>query len=59
VRREIVDGLAESEIRIRAGIHTGEIQLLDPDVGGIGVHIASRVMGEARAGQVVVTPHGA
>jgi class 3 adenylate cyclase len=52
---EIVDGLAESEIRIRAGIHTGEIQLLGPDVGGIGVHIASRVMGEARAGQVVVT----
>ena len=52
---EIADGLAESEIRIRAGIHTGEIQLLDPDVGGIGVHIASRVMGEARAGQVVVT----
>jgi class 3 adenylate cyclase len=51
----IVDGLAESEIRIRAGIHTGEIQLLDPDVGGIGVHIASRVMGEAGAGQVVVT----
>ena len=51
---EIVDGLAESEIRIRAGIHTGEIQLLGPDVGGI-MHIASRVMGEARAGQVVVT----
>jgi hypothetical protein len=32
---ELVARLAESGLRIRAAIHTGEIQLLDQDVGGI------------------------
>ena len=52
---ELVAKLAESGLRIRAAIHTGEIQLLDQDVGGIGVHIAARVLGEAGNDQVVVT----
>ena len=52
---ELVAKLAESGLTIRAAIHTGEIQLLDQDVGGIGVHIAARVLGEADDDQVVVT----
>jgi class 3 adenylate cyclase/dihydrofolate reductase len=52
---ELINKLAESRLRIRAGIHTGEIEVLDLDVSGIGVHIASRVLGEARDDQVVVT----
>jgi pimeloyl-ACP methyl ester carboxylesterase len=42
-------------LEIRAGIHTGEIELLDGDVGGIGVHIAARVAAAAEAGEVVVS----
>ena len=37
---------AEAEtlgIEIRAGIHTGECELLDADIGGIAVHIAARI----------------
>jgi class 3 adenylate cyclase/dihydrofolate reductase len=52
---ELVDGLAGSGLTIRAGIHTGEIQLLEGDVAGIGVHIASRVLGKAGDDQIVVT----
>jgi class 3 adenylate cyclase/dihydrofolate reductase len=46
---------AVSELRIRAAVHTGEIEMLDGDVGGIGVHIASRVLGQAGERRVVVT----
>ena len=42
-------------ITIRAGIHTGECELLDADIGGIAVHIAARIMGQADAGEVVVS----
>ena len=34
-------------IEIRAGIHTGECELLDSDIGGIAVHIAARILGRA------------
>lgn len=42
-------------LTIRAGVHTGEIERLDGDVAGIGVHIASRVMNQARDGEVWVS----
>jgi class 3 adenylate cyclase len=42
------------DIKIRAGLHTGEIELSEgDDIGGIAVHIASRVMHEAGPGEVV------
>jgi class 3 adenylate cyclase/dihydrofolate reductase len=47
--------LADLGLRIRAAIHTGEIEMREDDVGGIGVHIASRALAEAEEGQVVVT----
>jgi class 3 adenylate cyclase/pimeloyl-ACP methyl ester carboxylesterase len=49
---------AEAEmlgIEIRAGIHTGECQLLDGDIGGIAVHIAARILGQARPGEILVS----
>ena len=49
------DGLAGINLPIRAGIHTGEIEQRSDGVGGIGVHIAARVMAQAGAGEVVVT----
>jgi class 3 adenylate cyclase len=42
-------------IPIRAGIHTGEVELVDDDVRGIAVHIASRVAGLGRADDIVVS----
>jgi class 3 adenylate cyclase len=51
----LMDAVADLELRIRAAVHTGEIEMLDGDVGGIGVHIASRVLGEAGEHRVVVT----
>ena len=42
-------------IEIRVGIHTGECELLDTDIGGIAVHIASRILGQAGAGEILVS----
>jgi len=39
-------------IEIRAGLHTGEVDLIDGDIGGITVHTAARVLAEARASEV-------
>lgn len=42
-------------IELRAGIHTGEIQLMASDVTGMAVHIASRVMAQASPGEIWTT----
>ena len=51
----IRDGLQTSEIKIRAGVHTGEIELLDDDIGGLAVHIGQRVSSLAASGEVLVS----
>jgi class 3 adenylate cyclase/predicted esterase len=51
----IQQGVGALGLTIRAGVHTGEIEQLDSDIGGIGVHIASRVIGHARDGEVWVS----
>ena len=47
--------LARLGIQIRAGIHTGEIDLMGEDVGGIAVNIAARVLAEAGDNEVWVS----
>jgi pimeloyl-ACP methyl ester carboxylesterase/class 3 adenylate cyclase len=42
-------------IEIRVGIHTGECELLDNDIAGIAVHIAARILGQAGAGDILVS----
>ena len=42
-------------IEVRAGVHTGEIEQRDGDVGGLGVHIGQRVSALAQPGEVLVT----
>lgn len=42
-------------LQVRLGLHTGEVELLEDDVGGIGVHIAARVMAEAASQEIVAT----
>ena len=40
---------------IRAGLHTGEVELRDDDIGGIAVHIAARIASLAGAGDVLAS----
>ena len=47
--------LSQLGIEIRAGVHTGEIDLMGKDVGGIAVNIAARVLAEAAAKEVWVS----
>ncbi len=42
-------------LEIRTGIHTGECELLDNDIGGIAVHIAARILGQAGPGDNLVS----
>ena len=42
-------------IEIRAGLHTGEVEVMGDDVGGIAVHLAARVMAAAGPGEVLVS----
>jgi class 3 adenylate cyclase len=48
-------GLGDFGLAIRSAIHTGEIEFRDHDIGGIGVHIAARALGQAGDREVVVT----
>jgi class 3 adenylate cyclase len=52
---ELADAVRTLGIEIRAGLHTGEVEVLDGSVGGIAVHIAARVMAAASQGGVVVS----
>jgi class 3 adenylate cyclase len=51
----IRDNLRELGIDVRAGLHTGECELVDGKAGGIAVHIGARVIGHAKAGEVLVS----
>jgi class 3 adenylate cyclase/dihydrofolate reductase len=51
----MIGSLDDAGLGIRAAIHTGEIVMGEGDVGGIGVHIASRLLAEAEEHKVVVT----
>jgi class 3 adenylate cyclase len=42
-------------IEVRAGLHTGECEMMGDDVGGIAVHIGARVASLAGAGEVLVS----
>ena len=49
------DRLARLDLRVRIGVHTGEIERVGGDARGIAVHLAARVAAEAGAGEVLVT----
>ena len=51
----ISDTVRQLGIEVRAGLHTGEIELMGNDVGGIAVHLGARVAAEARPGEVLVS----
>jgi class 3 adenylate cyclase len=53
--RAILDSSEELGIRVRAGLHTGECEVMGDDIGGIAVHIAARVSALAEPSEVLVS----
>lgn len=51
----IRDAVSELDLEIRAGLHTGECELMEGKVGGIAVHTGARVAGLASPGEVLVS----
>jgi class 3 adenylate cyclase len=52
---QITAAARELGIEVRVGVHTGECELIGEDVGGMAVHIASRVGALAGPGEVLVS----
>ena len=42
-------------LEVRAGLHAGECELIGDSIGGIAIHIGSRVASTAQAGDVLVS----
>lgn len=51
----IRDDVRSLGLEIRGGVHTGEAQLLDGEVGGIAVHVAARIAAAADSGVILVS----
>ena len=51
----IRDAVRELGVEVRAGLHTGECEVVDGKVEGIAVHLGARVAGEALPGEVLVS----
>ncbi|MEH2539480.1 MULTISPECIES: adenylate/guanylate cyclase domain-containing protein [unclassified Bradyrhizobium] len=51
----ITEAVEDLGLQVRAGLHTGEIEMTDNDLSGIAVHIASRIAAMAQPGQVLVS----
>jgi class 3 adenylate cyclase len=49
------DRITSLGIQIRAGVHTGEVEVRGADLGGLAVHIGARVAAAAQPGQVLVS----
>jgi len=53
--RAVSDGVRPLGIDVRAGLHTGECEVIGDDVGGIAVHTGARVSAKADRGEVLVS----
>jgi pimeloyl-ACP methyl ester carboxylesterase/class 3 adenylate cyclase len=51
----IRDGVEALGIEVRAGVHTGEVEVRGDDVAGVAVHIGARVASMGNAGDILVT----
>ncbi|MBA3690235.1 MAG: adenylate/guanylate cyclase domain-containing protein [Actinobacteria bacterium] len=51
----IIRSVRELGIEVRAGLHTGEVEMIDGEIGGIAVNIGARVGAKADASQVLVS----
>jgi pimeloyl-ACP methyl ester carboxylesterase len=53
--RAIAEAVRPLGIEVRAGLHTGECEVMNGDLGGIAVHTGARVSAEAGPGEVLVS----
>lgn len=53
--RALSEAVVPLGIRIRAALHTGEVELRGDDIGGIGVHLTARILSHAGPGEVLVS----
>jgi class 3 adenylate cyclase len=51
----VVQAMPELDLEVRAGLHTGECELVDGKVVGIAVHTGARVAANAKPGEVLVS----
>lgn len=51
----IGSGVRSLGLEVRAGVHTGECEVMGAKIGGIAVHIGARVAGQASPGEVLVS----
>ena len=51
----VVDRVRALGLEVRVGLHTGECEIIGDDVGGMAVHIASRVAGLAGPGEILAS----
>jgi len=51
----IADGVKRLGLDVRAGLHTGECEIVGPKLSGIAVHIGARISALAKAGEVLVS----
>jgi class 3 adenylate cyclase len=51
----ITEAATTLDLQVRAGVHTGEVDVRELDVGGLAVHIAARVAALAGPGEVLVS----
>jgi len=49
------DAVGEIGLRIRAGVHTGEVEVIGQDVRGLAVHAAARIMAQAGDAEVLTS----
>jgi class 3 adenylate cyclase len=52
----IIEAASRLNLWIRAGVHTGEVEVRGSELGGLSVHIAARVAALGGAGEVLVSP---
>ena len=53
--RAISDSVRELGLEVRAGLHTGECEIVGDKIGGVAVHIGARVAAQAGAGEILVS----
>src|SRR5687768_7857639 len=51
----VLDVLRETGVEVRIGLHTGEVEIMGHDVGGVAVHAAARIMALAGASEIVAS----
>ena len=53
--KSLGDSLDSVGLPIRAGVHTGEVETIGDDIGGLAVHIAARIAAKADAGEILTS----